>query len=596
MFYMKKFVFFFLCMLCGVGVSAETLTAIYSVESKTSVSSSGSIPSGSMATYEQTHGTKFQMTSGNSCTFTLAGYEGCRITGITLSMKSNTSAGAGSLLVKAGETTLCEIKNSTFKDWNGEYSTTYVNVRPEMSNGYYTILKDEKVVVRIEATKNSLYCNGLTVDYERVVEVLAVPLLPESGRFIASREISLSCETKDATIYYSLDGGEPATEYTEPFTITETTTVKAVSVKGDETSRVVEATYTMVEPSPWKLVTDVAALNVGDKVVIVAAESEYAMSTTQNPNNRGRTPVLKCKDQLTIDENVQVLTLEEGEETGTFAFNTGSGYLYAASSSNNYLKTKETKDANGSWMITITDGVASIVAQGSNSHNDLRHNAGNFLFSCYETTTTMENVCLYSKETFEVKINKYGYATLFLDKAVAVPEGLTAYYCTVDGTAAVLHEVGEVIPAATGVVLRGTANTTYTLTNTAEVNDMAEEIQAENRLMGYVVETNVPMGTDVYYALNAKNGVVGFFIPQTVSEDMTAFTAKANKAYLKLEGTANVQMLSIRQDTDGDETAVENRLADSQTEEKVYYDLTGRRVDNPGRGIYIVGGKKVVIK
>lgn len=596
MFYMKKFVFFFLCLLCGVGVSAETLTAIYSVESKTSVSSSGSIPSGSMATYEQTHGTKFQMTSGNSCTFTLAGYEGCRITGITLSMKSNTSTGAGSLLVKAGETTLCEIKNSTFKDWNGEYSTTYVDVRPEMSNGYYTILKDEKVVVRIEATANSLYCNGLTVDYERVIEVLAVPLLPESGRFIASREISLSCETKDATIYYSLDGGEPATEYTEPFTITETTTVKAVSVKGDETSRVVEATYTMVEPSPWKLVTDVAALNVGDKVVIVAAESEYAMSTTQNPNNRGRTPVLKCKDQLTIDENVQVLTLEEGKEDGAFAFNTGSGYLYAASNSSNHLKTKETKDANGSWKISINDGVTSIVAQGSNTRNDLRHNAGDFLFSCYASTTTMENVCLYCKETFEVKINKYGYATLFLNKAVAVPEGLTAYYCTVDGTAAVLHEVGEVIPAATGVVLRGTANTTYTLTNTADVNDMAEEIQAENRLMGYVVDTNVTMGTDAYYALNVKNGVVGFFIPQTVSEDRTAFTAKANKAYLKLEGTANVQMLSIRQDTDGDETAVENRLADSQTEEKVYYDLTGRRVDNPGRGIYIVGGKKVVIK
>lgn len=593
---MKKFLFSILCLFCMVSVSAETFTATYSVVSNTSVSSSGSIPSGSMATYEQPHGTKFQMTSGNSCTFTLAGYEGCRITGITLSMKSNTSTGAGSLLVKAGETTLCEIKNSTFKDWNGEYSTTYVDVRPEMSNGYYTILKDEKVVVRIEATANSLYCNGLTVDYERVVEVLAVPLLPESGRFIASREISLSCETKDATIYYSLDGGEPATEYTEPFTITETTTVKAVSVKGDETSRVVEATYTMVDPSPWKLVTDVAVLNVGDKVVIVAAESEYAMSTNQKTNNRGRTPVLKCKDQLTIDENVQVLTLEEGKEDGTFAFNTGSGYLYAASSSNNYLKTKETKDANGSWKISINDGVTSLVAQGANTRNDLRHNAGDFLFSCYASTTTMENVCLYSKETFEVKINKYGCATLFLNKAVAVPEGLTAYYCTVDGTTAVLHEVGEVIPAATGVVLRGTANTTYTLTNTAEKNDKAEAIRTENRLMGYTEDTDVSMGADAYYALNAKDGVVGFFIPQTMSDEMNTFTAKANKAYLKLEGTVNVQMLSIRQGTGGDETVVENRLTDSQTEEKVYYDLTGRRVDNPGRGIYIVNGKKVVIK
>lgn len=593
---MKKFLFSILCLFCMVSVSAETFTATYSVVSNTSVSSSGKLPSGSMATYEQTHGTTSQMTSGNSCTFTLAGYEGCRITGITLSMRSNKSTGAGSLLVEAGETTLCEIENSTFKAWYGGYSTTYVSVKPEMSYKDYTILKDENVVVHIAATENSLYCNGLSVEYERVVEVLAVPLLPEPGRFIASKEISLSCETKDATIYYTLDGGEPTAEYTEPFTITETTTVKAVSVKDDETSRVVEATYTMVEPSAWKLVTDADALNVSDKVVIVAAESEYAMSTTQNTNNRGRTLVVKCEDQLTIDENVQVLTLEEGKVDDTFAFYTGEeGYLYAPSSSSNHLKTKTEKDANGSWMITITGGVTSIVAQGTSTRNDLRHNAGDFLFSCYETTTTMKNVCLYYKAT-ELKINGYGYATLFLDKAVAVPEGLTAYYCTVDGTTAVLHEVGEVIPAATGVVLRGTANTTYTLTNTAEKNDKAEAIRTENRLMGYTEDTDVSMGTDAYYALNAKDGVVGFFIPQTMSDEMNTFTAKANKAYLKLGGTVNVQMLSIRQGTGGDETVVENRLADSLTEEKVYYDLTGRRVDNPGRGIYIVNGKKVVIK
>lgn len=596
---MKKFVLFFLCLLCGVGLFAETLTATYSVESRTSVSSSGDFPSGSTATYVQTHVTESQMTSGHSCTFTLAGYEGCRITGITLSMKSNSSKGSGSLLVKAGETTLCEIGNSTFKDWYGNYSTTYVAVKPKMSNVDYTISKGENVVVHIAATVNSLYCNGLSVEYERVVEILAVPLLPEPGCFIASKEISMSCETEDATIYYTLDGGEPITKYTEPFTITETTTVKALSVKGDETSRVVEATYTMVEPSPWKLVTNADALNVGDKVVIVAAESEYAMSTTQNTNNRGRTPVLKCEDQLTIDEDVQVLTLEEGKVDGTFAFNTGSGYLYAPSTTANQLKTRETNEsnANGSWLITIEDGITNIIAQGEDEglRDELRHNASSYIFSCYSSESTQENVCLYYKAA-EVKINKYGYATLFLDKAVAVPEGLTAYYCTVDATTAVLNEVGEVIPAATGVVLRGTANTTYTLTNTAEVNGKAENIEAENRLIGYVVDTNVPMGTAAYYALNVKDGAVGFFVPRTASDDMTSFTAKANKAYLKLEGTANVQMLSIRQGTDGDETAVENSLVLPKTEEMVYYDLTGRRVYNPGRGIYIVNGKKMILR
>lgn len=113
-----------------------------------------------------------------------------------------------------------------------------------------------------------------------------------------------------------------------------------------------------------------------------------------------------------------------------------------------------------------------------------------------------------------------------------------------------------------------------------------------------MVDTNVPMGTDAYYyALNVKNGAVGFFVPQTVSEDGLTFKAKANKAYLKLEGgAANVQMLSIRQGMDGDETAVENSLVLPKTEEMVYYDLTGRRVYNPGRGIYIVNGKKMILR
>ena len=594
---MKKFLFSILCLFCAVMVQAETLTATYSVASKTTLKSSGDLPAGSIATYEQTYTTTSQMTKGNSCTFTLAGYEGCKITGITLSMKSNKSAGSGSLSVKAGETVLSEIKTSTFKEWYGAYSTAYVKVNPKMTNADYTIKKDENVVVHIAATVNSLYCNGITVLYERVTEALAAPVITEPRIFTESMEVSLSCATDGATIHYTTDGSEPtkgSAVYTASFTITETTTVKAISVMGDVESRVVEATYTLSESPLWILVTDEAALNVGDKVVIVAAESEYAMSTKQNANNRGRTPVLKYEDQLTINDNVQVLTLEEGKVNGTFAFNTGSGYLYAASNSSNHLKTKDTKDANGSWKITISsDGVASIVAQGAYTRCIIRHNQSDFLFSCYQEGNSQKDVCLYYKAT-EVNINKYGYATLYLDKAVAVPEGLAAYYCTVDGTTAVLHEVGEVIPAATAVVLKGEANTTYTLANTAELNDKAETIKAENKLIGWAVDTDVPMGAG-HYALNVKNGVVGFFVPKTVSADKATFKAVAHKAYLKIEGAANAQMLTIREGADGGETSVESAMTDVSVD-KVYYDLTGRRVENPKQGIYIVNGRKVVIR
>ena len=71
--------------------------------------------------------------------------------------------------------------------------------------------------------------------------------------FEDEQEISISCATTGATIYYTTDGGEPTTSdalYAGPFTITETTTVKAIAVKSGMTnSAVASATYTLIIPS-----------------------------------------------------------------------------------------------------------------------------------------------------------------------------------------------------------------------------------------------------------------------------------------------------------------------------------------------------------
>ena len=152
-----------------------------------------------------------------------------------------------------------------------------------------------------------------------------------------------------------------------------------------------------VEPDPtpvWTLVTDVSKLTSGDQIVIVAKDYEYALSTTQNKNNRGQASVSKDEPTITFDNDVQIITLEAGTTSGTFAFNTGSGYLYAASSSSNYLRTETTLSANSSWIITITDGVASIVAQGTNTRNVMQYNQSSALFSCY-SSASQKAICIY---------------------------------------------------------------------------------------------------------------------------------------------------------------------------------------------------------
>ena len=153
------------------------------------------------------------------------------------------------------------------------------------------------------------------------------------------------------------------------------------------------------EQVKWELVTDAGALSVGSQIIIAAKDYNFALSTTQNNNNRGATTITKDGNYLADpSSDVQIITLEEGTVAGTFAFNVGTaGYLYAASSTSNHLKTQTTNDANSSWKIEITSaGVATIKAQGTNTKNWLRFNNSNSpkIFSCYSSGQT--DVCIYT--------------------------------------------------------------------------------------------------------------------------------------------------------------------------------------------------------
>ena len=152
----------------------------------------------------------------------------------------------------------------------------------------------------------------------------------------------------------------------------------------------------------YTLVTDASSLKIGDKIIIAAATADFAISTTQNKNNRGQAAVTKKNKTIVNPGNdVQVFTLEAGTKSdtyATYAFNTGSGYIYAASRSANQLKTQQTNNDNGSWTISCTaEGVATIKAQGTNTRNLLKYNSDTNtgkVFSCY--SSGQSDVAIYS--------------------------------------------------------------------------------------------------------------------------------------------------------------------------------------------------------
>ena len=203
------------------------------------------------------------------------------------------------------------------------------------------------------------------------------------------------------TANYSYGSSKVVTDYTVSAPDMSSEGTKTVTVTYSEEDVTVSESYEITltvkpevdqptdGPLVWTLVTNVSDLAVGDEIIIAAKDYGYAISTTQNTNNRGQAAITKNGNTLdTPETNVQILTLTQGSSSGTFAFYTGSNYLYAASSSSNYLKQQTTLNANASWKVTIAnDGTATIVAQGTNTRNTMQYNQSSGLFACYSSAS-----------------------------------------------------------------------------------------------------------------------------------------------------------------------------------------------------------------
>lgn len=176
-----------------------------------------------------------------------------------------------------------------------------------------------------------------------------------------------------------------------------------------------------------------------------------------------------------------------------------------------------------------------------------------------------------------VTLNGSGYATLASDKALdfSSVEGLKAYIVTsAKDSKATLTSV-NVVPVGTGLVLKGTANEKYSIpvatTNTEDVS--------ANMLEAAVEAT--PVETNAVYVLNGN--VFKEFIG---TEDIPA-----GKAFLPKRKVGAARLLEF---VFGDATAIGSVNVDVNV--NLIYDLQGRRVKTPSKGVYVVDGKKVIIK
>lgn len=194
------------------------------------------------------------------------------------------------------------------------------------------------------------------------------------------------------------------------------------------------------------------------------------------------------------------------------------------------------------------------------------------------------------------------YLTAYSDKALVVPAGVKAAVVTANGEGIrndYRYNSGDVIPAGTGVLLKGGKGNSFYL-SASESTEMTPE---DNLLHGTLTDemTNVA-GADKYYKLSydrATGTEIGFYWG---AANGGAFMNKGGKAFLAIPATLQAAQLTgfslFDLDSNQAITDIEHATAMPAATLRVY-DLNGRRinvnhVDELPQGIYVINGKKVI--
>ena len=174
------------------------------------------------------------------------------------------------------------------------------------------------------------------------------------------------------------------------------------------------------------------------------------------------------------------------------------------------------------------------------------------------------------------------YATFSSDKAVEFVDATVYAVNVVNGVLQLNEVTSKQVPAGTGVLLQSEKET-------APYFFIDEAAAIENNLLKPASEEM--SGSYTFYKLayddyDAKTGL-GFYWGE---DNGGVFNVKAGTAYLAVRNAANVKGFLL----DGTPTAIEGVEAENNTD--VIYNLSGQRVQKAQRGLYIVNGKKFMVK
>lgn len=211
--------------------------------------------------------------------------------------------------------------------------------------------------------------------------------------------------------------------------------------------------------------------------------------------------------------------------------------------------------------------------------------------------TTSGNTCAFYLES-ALQQNKFktnaltvgnvsaNIATYSSPFPVKLPKGVDAYIAKQDGENIVLQKITGALPAETGVIL--SSETAKEYIPTARTTEALATVNAADNMLKPTTGNAVDSNVNAY--ILSKNGNTAVF--KKLKSD--ARTIAQYKAYLELNGAQSAQLMKFAF-AGSDLTGIQN-VTETSAKSNTAYDLAGRKVGKLQKGIYIVNGKKVIVK
>lgn len=391
----------------------------------------------------------------------------------------------------------------------------------------------------------------------------------------------------------------------------------------------------------YTCVHDAATLEDGDVVVIANAGYGYALGKQQNANNRQGVKVEIVDEQLTPNEEVQLITLKKHDDT--WALGVGDNqWLCATGTSSTQLKTtsKMNEYALANISIEAASGNACINFTGPHAKNMvMRFSHTSKVFNCYATLTSVDSLQIYRRTRIipsltladdgtdltpvitqakgamakRVTLNRHfmadgGWHTLCL------PFNLTAQDIKEVMRGAEVAEFYAVTKEADGTLTLGFRPVTATLAGHPYLVRMAREVEQcvfENKQIASAqpVPVKLKMTDDnefVFQGIYAPTRLQGTDY-RFLRSDGTSFAVPngegkvdATRAYFVFSLPIESAQCVFLPATSGIEApdAVGATSLSQGARSNIAYDLMGRRLftTKQQKGIVVVNGKKMLLK